>query len=116
MQRLTLLTVAGALACGVSLVFAQTAAPQQQKNVKVANAAAKKPASSSRQQLKSEAAGLALAIDTTETINQNQLDIAARVLTGKADCEFDQTVDVQPHERQARKVVQGRLQERELHP
>ena len=96
MQRLTLLTVAGALACGVSLVFAQTASPQEQKSVKVAKAAAKKPVSSSRQQLKSEAAGLALATETTEAINQNQLDIAARVLTGKADCEFDQTVDVQP--------------------
>ena len=44
--------------------------------------------------LKSEAKGLALATDTVETINATQLDIAARVLTGKADCEFSQAVDV----------------------
>jgi hypothetical protein len=52
-----------------------------------------KPASS-RQQLKSEAKSLALATDTAEAISAAQLDIAARVLTGKADCEMHQSVDV----------------------
>ena len=44
--------------------------------------------------LKSEAKGLALATDTAEAINATQLDIAARVLTGKAECEYSQAVDV----------------------
>ena len=51
-------------------------------------------APSSRQELKSEAKGLALATDTAETISANQLTVAARVLTGKADCEMNQNVDV----------------------
>lgn len=105
-QRLTLLTVAGAVACSASLVFAQTAAPAPQKQaaapapkkVVVAKAMTKKPATPSRKQLESQAAGLALATATTQAISQSQLDIAARVLTGKADCEFDQSVDVQPLE------------------
>ena len=52
-----------------------------------------KPASS-HQQLSDQAKGLALATATTEAISTNQLDIAARVLTGAADCEFKQTVQV----------------------
>lgn len=56
---------------------------------------APKPATP-RQQLKNEAAGLALATETVEAISQGQLDVAARVLTGPADCEFKQRVDVQP--------------------
>jgi hypothetical protein len=56
--------------------------------------ATKKPVSKSRQELQSQAAGLALATDVTETINENQMQIASRVLTGTAQCEFDQTVSV----------------------
>ena len=56
--------------------------------------ASKKPVSKSRQELQSQAAGLALATDVTETINENQMQIASRVLTGTAQCEFDQTVSV----------------------
>lgn len=63
-----------------------------------AQPAAKKSASASRKELKSEAKGLALATDVTETISANQLEIANRVLTGKADCEFNQHVDVAPIE------------------
>ena len=96
MKRLTLFTVAGALVCGVSLVFAQNATPAAKKVI-VAKAAQPQPSTTaSRKQLKSEAAGLALATETAQAINQNQLGIAARVLTGKAECEFDQSVDVQP--------------------
>ncbi|MBI5259271.1 MAG: hypothetical protein HY855_22395 [Burkholderiales bacterium] len=54
---------------------------------------AAKPATS-HQQLKSQAKGLALATETVEQINQAQLDVAARVLTGDADCEFNQKVQV----------------------
>lgn len=53
-----------------------------------------------RQQLKSEAEGLALATSTVDIISQAQLDVAARVLTGAADCEFKQQVTVQPVENQ----------------
>ena len=48
---------------------------------------------SPRQQLRSEAQGLALANATAISIQQ--LDIATRVLTGLADCEFKQSVQVQ---------------------
>lgn len=54
-----------------------------------------KPATS-HQQLRSQAKGLALAEETVEQISQGQLDVAARVLTGDADCEFAQQVSVQP--------------------
>ncbi len=55
----------------------------------------------SRQQTSNAAKGLALATETTEAINAAQLDIAARVLTGAADCEFNQKVTVQPVEGRA---------------
>lgn len=47
-----------------------------------------------REQLQSEAKGLAVATTAVEEATQNQLDIAARVLTGRADCEFNQSVQV----------------------
>lgn len=62
------------------------------------NAAAKKPATQSRKELRNEAKGLALATDVTETISANQLEISHRVLTGAAKCEFNQTVRVEPIE------------------
>lgn len=97
MNRPTLIAVAAAMACGVSIAAAQTAKPATgDKKVAMAKQSTKK--ATSRQQLDSQAKGLALATETVQTINQNQLDIAARVLTGKADCEFDQAVDVQPIE------------------
>ena len=46
--------------------------------------------------LKSAASGLALASATAEAITAAQLDIAARVLTGEAECEFNQRITVQP--------------------
>jgi hypothetical protein len=72
---------------------ATTAKPAAAKSGKAGKAG--KPATP-RQQLKSEASGLALATATAETINQAQLDVAARVLTGTADCEFKQSITVQP--------------------
>ncbi len=65
-----------------------------------ATSAASKPAAKTakaatgRQQLKNEAAGLALATATAETINEAQLEMAGRVLTGFADCEFKQRISV----------------------
>ncbi len=67
----------------------------------VAKAALKTAPATPRQQAKDAAKGLALATETTEAINEAQLDIATRVLTGAADCEFKQQVTVQPLQGQA---------------
>ena len=86
MHRFAPLTLALAFCLSGAAVIAQTAPAAKP---------APKPATS-REEVKSEAKGLALGIETSETVSANQLDIAARVLTGKADCEFNQTVDVEP--------------------
>jgi hypothetical protein len=51
--------------------------------------------SASRKALQSQAKGLALATEVAESINAAQLEISDRVLTGTAQCEFSQTVDVE---------------------
>lgn len=74
-----------------------TAGLVQAADADAARPAAKKAThhkATSHEQLKSEAKGLALAVDTTEAISANQLAIAQRVQTGRTDCEFNQTVDV----------------------
>ncbi len=53
-------------------------------------------AATPRQALKSAASDLALASATVEAINDAQLGIAARVLTGDAECEFNQRITVLP--------------------
>ena len=53
-------------------------------------------AAAARQVLKSAASSLALASATAEAITEAQRDIAARVLTGDADCEFNQRITVLP--------------------
>ena len=53
-------------------------------------------AATPRQALKSAATNLALASATAEAINEAQLAIAARVLTGDAECEFNQRITVLP--------------------
>jgi hypothetical protein len=86
---------------------AQTGAkPAAKPAAKSAAKAATKPApattpATAQQQAKDAAKGLALATETTEAINAAQLDISARVLTGAADCEFNQRVVVQPVDGQA---------------
>ncbi|GCL66024.1 hypothetical protein [Pseudaquabacterium pictum] len=64
-------------------------------------APARPAAGITRQQAGSTAKGLALATQTVEAISAGQLDVAARVLTGTADCEFNQRVVVQPMAAQA---------------
>ncbi len=92
MSRITTLAAsllsAGLLATA-GAAFAQTSTPSTAKAPP-----AKKPVSQSRKELKSEAKGLALATEVTEEINTNQLEIANRVLTGTAQCEFNQKVQV----------------------
>src|SRR4249920_1530714 len=84
LTRLSVVAAAGAVVCSGAL------AADPKPVVK------KKLVSASRQQLKSEAKGLALATETVEVITQTQIDIAARVLTGSAQCEFNQHVDIDP--------------------
>jgi hypothetical protein len=69
------------------LGLAATAAPAQ-------TVATATKTGTSKAALKSEAKGLALATETVERVSDAQLGIAARVLTGSAECEFNQTVDV----------------------
>lgn len=74
-----------------TLTAAQTAPSAKTTGAKAASSV---QVSKSRAELQSEAKGLALATDVTETISDRQLDISNRVLTGTAQCEFNQTVDV----------------------
>jgi hypothetical protein len=85
-----LLSFAGASA------IAQEAAPKTAAVKPVKVAAAKTAATSSRDELRSQAKGMALAQETAEAVSANQLAIAQRVHTGKADCEFSQSVSVDP--------------------
>ena len=85
------LVVASCLCLIGSMALAQSAAPAPK-------AQASRPAAKTatpRKPSKSEAKGLALATETVEEITANQLDIAARVLTGTAQCEFDQQVNLE---------------------
>lgn len=86
---LCLVAAAAALLCALPGALAQTGETPAKHAKAVKH-------TSSRQQLKSEAQGLALATDTTEQISAAQLDISSRVLTGRADCEFNQNVQVDP--------------------
>lgn len=93
-STLTLTLLGASLFAAGTLASAQTTtAPAA---AAIAKPAAKKPVPQSRKELKSEAKGLALATEVTETISDNQLQIANRVLTGTAQCEFNQTVKVDP--------------------
>jgi hypothetical protein len=96
-----------AIATAVLLSFAGATAIAQEASPKAAApkvaaakpakvAAAKPAAASSRDELRSQAKGMALAQETAEAVSANQLAIAQRVHTGKADCEFSQSVSVQP--------------------
>lgn len=90
-----------AMAAAVALpALAQTATPAAagaeaaSKKAAPKKTTTKKPVSKSRVELSSAAAGLALATEVTEEISDSQMTIASRVLTGTAQCEFAQTVDV----------------------
>lgn len=95
MHRIPALTLALGLGLAGLAAHAQTAADAQPKATKPAAKAAPRPATS-LEELKSEAKGLALGLETAEAISAVQIDISARVLTGKADCEYNQAVDVDP--------------------
>lgn len=99
-RSLCALPLAAALLLGLP-AGAQTGATDGKAATKPAakTVPARKPAAkpaTPREQLKSEAEGLALATTTVEAISDAQLALASRVLTGTADCEFKQQVTVQP--------------------
>jgi hypothetical protein len=88
------LALAGALLMGNTAQAADTPAKP------TAKAAAKPAPASPAAQARARSAERAksLAEDTVEQVNAAQMDVAARVLTGVADCEFNQKVTVQPME------------------
>ena len=94
MIRLTF-SLCAALSLLSTSAFAQTPAPAPKPSAKatVAKSSSKPP--TQRQKLASEAKNLALAADTVEAITENRLEIAMRVLTGSAQCEFNQQVSVE---------------------
>ncbi len=93
MHRISALTLALGLSLTGAAAIAQSGGDAQPKVTKSATKPAPRPATP-REELKSEAKGLALGIETAEAISAAQLNIAARVLTGKADCEYNQAVEV----------------------
>lgn len=96
MRNISTQILALALAAGLGAsAHAQSAAPAKPTKSAKSTSKAVQPASS-HEALSSQAKGLALAIDTSEAIDTNQLGIAARVLTGHAECELNRSVEVQP--------------------
>ena len=88
-MRLPLSALAlSALLLPLAPVVAQTDAPK----AKPAAAKSAPKAATSRDQLRTQAKGLALASEVTEQISEGQMQAAGRVMTGDIDCEFDQKV------------------------
>jgi hypothetical protein len=85
------------LALGATLLAPSAASAADAAATPAASAkpAAAKPASNAAKK-KDEAKGLALAKETVQQISDAQLQVADRVLTGDAACEFNQTVSVLP--------------------
>jgi hypothetical protein len=78
------------LAAAVAAVFSLSgaAALAQSEGAKA------KPAA--KQQKAAAKSAAPAAAEATETVSPTQLEIASRVMTGNAKCEFDQQVSVQP--------------------
>lgn len=94
MSRLPLIAAFVALSLSSPALLAQSSSTASKSAPSASGKAA--PATPSRQALKNQAKGLALATTTVQAISENQLEIASRVLTGRSDCEFDQSVSVAP--------------------
>lgn len=96
MRNISIRILALALTVGLG-ASAHAQSDTAAKTTKSSKPAKKAPQpATSHEVLSSQAKGLALAIDTSEEIGANQLGIAARVLTGKAECELNRSVDVEP--------------------
>ena len=94
MSRITVLALslltAGLVGVGLTARAETASAPTKP----AAKPTSQQPVSASRKDLQSQAKGLTLATEVTETISANQFEIANRVFTGTAQCEFNQTVSV----------------------
>ena len=77
-------------ACAAALSLTVGVANAQTEAAKPAAKPAKAAKAESRKEAKPEAK-----VATTEQVSPNQLEIASRVFTGEAKCEFDQKVSVQ---------------------
>jgi hypothetical protein len=90
--------LAAACAAAVSLLaapaFAQTDAAAKKPQGEAA-AKPKKVQPPKRTTVKTQPEGITVTADTVETISINQIEIAQRVMTGTAQCEFDQKVSVE---------------------
>ena len=97
-MRLSLSALAVSAAASLLLpltpVSAQTAAATPDAKAKPAAAKPAPRSATSREQLKNQAKGLALASEVTEQISEGQMQAAARVMTGDIDCEFNQKVSL----------------------
>ncbi len=82
--------IATAIVSAVCACLAAPAAHAAEERPK--GKAAAKP--SAAQQRADKAKGLALATETVQRVSEAQLQIADRVHTGRAACEFDQVVDL----------------------
>lgn len=80
-------------ACAVALTLMPIAWAADEKGKPQAKP---QSAAANKQQREDRAKGLALGQETAQRVNDAQLQIADRVLTGDAACEFDQTVSVLP--------------------
>ena len=102
MSRFVAVSMFCAAALAFPLAHAQTSAAAgaqaAKPATKTAKAKSKRSQSQSRKELESEAKGLALATETVAALSPAQMEIASRVLVGKADCEFSQQVQVEPAE------------------
>ena len=84
-----------ALLIGLLAAFGAAAADDKPKAGQPAKPSAAQPAKpSAAQQRADKAKGMALATETVQRISEAQLQIADRVHTGDAACEFDQTVNL----------------------
>lgn len=87
-----------ALICAAALCWpaAGWSADAAAAPAKPARPATAKPAAKTTQQGADEAKGLALGKQTAQAVSDAQMQVADRVLTGDADCEFNQTISVNP--------------------
>ena len=96
-QRLFSVALLAAASGLLATASALAASPPTTPEAKAAAKPVAKPApATTRQRLQNQAKGMALAAETAEAISDAQLGVAARVLTGAADCEFNQQVSVLP--------------------
>jgi hypothetical protein len=92
-MRLSLSAIAlSALLLPLTPASAQTAAAPGAAKTRPAATKPPPKAATSREQLKNQAKGLALASEVTEQISEGQMQAAARVMTGDIDCEFNQKI------------------------